>query len=99
MLVAIFPLFRASMCFPERNPGRRATGAPAAALGAAHALLGVEVAQGTVGFVQYFADLPVLVVALHMLGTGLTAAAVTRLVLQVREGLPAAVEADAGRPT
>jgi heme a synthase len=71
----------------------RSTGASAGALNAAHAVLGVEVAQGTLGFVQYFTDLPVLVVALHMLGTGLTAASVTWLVLQVREGRPTAVDA------
>ena len=32
----------------------RATGAPAAAVRAAAVLLGVELAQGVVGFVQYF---------------------------------------------
>ena len=34
------------------------------------ALAAVEVAQGAVGFVQYFAGLPVAVVMLHMLGAG-----------------------------
>lgn len=63
----------------------RATGASAGAHRAAHALLGIEVAQGAVGFVQYFSGLPELVVGLHMLGTGLTAAAVTWLLVEVRE--------------
>lgn len=61
------------------------------ALRAAHALLGIEVAQGAIGFVQYFSGLPVLVVGLHMLGTGLTAAAVTWVLVETREeGVPAA---------
>ncbi|HEU4425543.1 MAG TPA: COX15/CtaA family protein [Pilimelia sp.] len=46
----------------------RATGAPVAARRAAAVLIGVEVAQGVVGFVQYFLHLPALAAALHMLG-------------------------------
>ena len=37
--------------------------------------LRVEVVQGAVGFVQYFTDLPVAVVMLHMLGAALVVAA------------------------
>ncbi|MFN8196280.1 MAG: COX15/CtaA family protein [Nocardioidaceae bacterium] len=69
----------------------RATGASPGALRAVHALLGVEVAQGAIGFVQYFTDLPVVVVGLHMLGTGLTAAAVTWTLVETREQ-PAVVD-------
>ena len=47
-------------------------------------LLGVELAQGLVGFVQYFTDLPILLVLLHMLGAVLTAAYTARLVWSVR---------------
>lgn len=36
------------------------------------ALLAVEVAQGVVGFVQYFNDLPIALVEVHMLGAALT---------------------------
>jgi cytochrome c oxidase assembly protein subunit 15 len=43
----------------------RATGGPARA---ALVLLGVELAQGAIGFVQYFTDLPVLLVGAHMAG-------------------------------
>lgn len=52
---------------------------------AAGLLLGVEVAQGLVGFVQYYSDLPELLVGLHMLGAALTSAALTWLVLAAQE--------------
>ena len=48
-------------------------------------LLVVIVLQGTVGFVQYFTDLPVVLVAFHMLGAALVSAAVTWVLLEVRE--------------
>jgi cytochrome c oxidase assembly protein subunit 15 len=60
----------------------RATGAdtrPVLALGI------VEVLQAIVGFVQYFAGLPIAVVALHMLGAALVVAVVTWVVIGVRE--------------
>ncbi|MCW2621704.1 MAG: cytochrome oxidase assembly protein [Frankiales bacterium] len=62
----------------------RATGSAPAAR-AALALLCLELAQGVVGFVQYWTDLPVLLVALHMLGACLTIALATRLVLMTRD--------------
>jgi len=46
----------------------RATDAPRNAVRAAVALLVVELAQGLIGFVQYFTGLPVALVAAHMLG-------------------------------
>jgi cytochrome c oxidase assembly protein subunit 15 len=48
-------------------------------------LLVVELAQGVVGFVQYFTDLPVVLVALHLLGASLLSAAMTWLLVGVRE--------------
>jgi cytochrome c oxidase assembly protein subunit 15 len=48
---------------------------------AAAVLLGVEVGQGVVGFTQYFLDLPVLLVALHLVGAALTAAALAWVLL------------------
>lgn len=51
---------------------------------AAGALLALELAQGVVGFWQYFADLPELLVATHMLGAALTSAAITWVVLAGR---------------
>jgi heme a synthase len=46
-------------------------------------LLVIEVAQGTIGFVQYFTDLPELLVGFHMLGAALISAAVTWALLAV----------------
>ncbi|MFC6152539.1 COX15/CtaA family protein [Nocardioides yefusunii] len=44
-------------------------------------LLGVELFQGVVGYVQYFNGLPEVLVIAHMLGAGLLSAAVTWVVL------------------
>jgi cytochrome c oxidase assembly protein subunit 15 len=46
-------------------------------------LLGVELLQGTIGFVQYFTDLPVALVAAHLVGAAVLVATGTRLVLAV----------------
>ena len=64
------------------------------------ALAAVEVLQAAVGFVQYFAGLPVGVVMLHMLGAGLVVAAATWLLVSVVQPAPdlAAVITDEGRP-
>ncbi|GAB2760903.1 COX15/CtaA family protein [Nocardioides salsibiostraticola] len=50
-------------------------------------LLGVELGQGTIGFVQYFTDLPEILVGFHMLGAALTSAALTWALLEVRESV------------
>jgi cytochrome c oxidase assembly protein subunit 15 len=50
------------------------------------ALLALQLAQGAVGFVQYFTDLPVLLVGFHLLGAALISAAMTHALLEVREG-------------
>lgn len=63
----------------------RTVDAPERARRAASALLVVELAQGLVGFVQYFSDLPVGLVTLHLLGAALTSAALTWLLVSVRE--------------
>jgi len=44
-------------------------------------LLALELAQGLLGFVQYFTDLPEILVGLHMLGAALISAAATWAVL------------------
>jgi cytochrome c oxidase assembly protein subunit 15 len=59
----------------------RTTASPPGARTAATVLLGVLLAQGVVGFTQYFTGLPVVLVALHLLGAALTAAAMTWLLL------------------
>jgi cytochrome c oxidase assembly protein subunit 15 len=51
---------------------------------AARDLLVVQLAQGLVGFVQYFTDLPIALVLVHMLGAVLITAYTARLVWSVR---------------
>ncbi|MGN6299999.1 MAG: COX15/CtaA family protein [Angustibacter sp.] len=63
----------------------RAAGASAESVRAAQVLLLVEVGQGAIGFVQYFTDLPVVLVGFHVLGAALITAAMTWLLLAVRE--------------
>jgi heme a synthase len=60
----------------------RAAGRPTTAR-AASWLLGVELAQGLIGFVQYATDLPIVLVELHLLGACATVAAATALLLSV----------------
>ena len=67
-----------------------AGGYPAATRSAVVWLLVVEVAQGAIGFVQYFTDLPVVLVGFHMLGAALVSATVTWALIRVREPAPAA---------
>jgi heme a synthase len=62
----------------------RAVGAPATAVRAIRALVLVELAQGAVGFIQYFAGLPWPVVALHLLGASLTWLATLAVLAEVR---------------
>lgn len=63
----------------------RAVQAPPMARRAALVLLAVELGQGAVGFVQYYLDLPIALVALHLLGAAVTSAALTWLLVSVRE--------------
>ncbi len=58
---------------------------PTATRRAVAVLLGVELAQGGIGFVQYFTDLPIVLVGFHMLGAALVSATVTWALIQVRE--------------
>jgi heme a synthase len=61
-----------------------AAAAPASVRQAAAVLVGVELAQGIVGYTQYFTGLPAALVNLHMLGAGLLVIAAVRLALAVR---------------
>jgi heme a synthase len=74
-----------------------ATDAPGRVRRAARDLLVVELAQGVIGFVQYFTHLPVVLVLVHMLGAVLITAYTTRLVWAVR-GPASEVPLDAPRP-
>ena len=69
----------------------RAVSAPAPAR-AAGTLLVIELAQGVIGFVQYFTHLPVILVAAHMLGACLVWAGTLAVLWSIRErpGVPAA---------
>ena len=60
---------------------------PGSAARAAVLLVVVELAQGLIGFVQYFTDLPIVLVELHLLGAALIAATATSTLLHVREGV------------
>ncbi|GAA4903332.1 COX15/CtaA family protein [Tessaracoccus lubricantis] len=55
--------------------------------GAARLLLVTVAAQGVIGYVQYFFGLPVLVVALHMVGLTLLTAAAAWLLFSTRSGV------------
>jgi cytochrome c oxidase assembly protein subunit 15 len=61
-----------------------ATDAPDRLRRAARDLLLVQLAQGLVGYVQYFTDLPIALVLVHMLGAVLITAFTARLVWAVR---------------
>jgi cytochrome c oxidase assembly protein subunit 15 len=61
-----------------------ATDAPRRVRGAARDLLVVELAQGLVGFVQYFTHLPIVLVMVHMLGAGVLTVGTARLLWSVR---------------
>ena len=64
----------------------KAVRAPAPATRAAVVLVVVELAQGLIGFVQYFTDLPIVLVEFHLLGASLLVATLTWTLLQVRQG-------------
>jgi cytochrome c oxidase assembly protein subunit 15 len=63
----------------------KAVDAPKGPLHRTRDLFLVLLAQGVIGYVQYFTDLPELLVGLHMLGSALTWIAVLRVVLALRE--------------
>jgi heme a synthase len=63
----------------------RTAAAPPLVRRASSVLLAVVLAQGLIGFVQYVTDLPVVLVAFHLLGAAVVAAALTWLLVSVRE--------------
>ncbi|TDB81325.1 MULTISPECIES: heme A synthase [unclassified Micromonospora] len=65
----------------------RAVGAAGAAR-AALVLVGVELGQGVIGFVQYLTDLPALLVGAHMLGSCLVLLATLSVLWSTRERRP-----------
>lgn len=63
----------------------RASQAPERAVRAARWLLGLELAQGVVGFAQYFTNLPIVLVGIHMLGAALITSAAAWVWLGTRD--------------
>lgn len=74
----------------------RAVGAPAGAVRAAATLLVVELSQGVIGFVQYFTNLPALLVGAHMLGSCLVWLATLAVLWSVRERRPTGTAGQTG---
>ena len=75
-----------------------ATDSPERVRRAARFLLIVEVAQGVIGFVQYFTNLPIVLVLVHMAGAVLITAAAARLIWSLHgpsSELPADAPAEA----
>ena len=79
-LVCLLIGLTVALCF-----ALRAVDAPHAAVRAAVVLLIVELAQGLIGFVQYFTHLPVALVAAHMLGASLVWTATLAALWSLRE--------------
>jgi cytochrome c oxidase assembly protein subunit 15 len=67
----------------------RAAGSPGRVARTALVALAVALAQGVVGFAQYFTGLPIVLVGLHMLGATLLVVAVVWLLLSTRERVSA----------
>ncbi|MFE9437571.1 heme A synthase [Streptomyces sp. NPDC006602] len=63
----------------------KAVDAPKAPLARTRDLFVILLAQGVIGYVQYFTDLPEILVGLHMLGSALVWIAVLRVLLSLRE--------------
>ncbi|MEU0075106.1 COX15/CtaA family protein [Streptomyces sp. NPDC006332] len=74
----------------------KAVDSPKAPLNRTRDLFLILLAQGVIGYVQYFTDLPELLVGLHMLGSALVWIAVLRVLLALRERTQA--EADLPGP-
>ncbi|HET8662239.1 MAG TPA: COX15/CtaA family protein [Micromonosporaceae bacterium] len=77
----------------------RAVGAPAPAVRASAVLVGVELAQGAVGFVQYATGLPALVVAAHMAGACAVWLATLAVAARTHTRVPAGQATGGAAPT
>jgi cytochrome c oxidase assembly protein subunit 15 len=71
--------------------GLHRTGAPRTVRRRAADLMVIELAQGGIGYVQYFTGVPAPLVALHMLGSALLWIAMLRLVFALRDRGPLAM--------
>jgi heme a synthase len=70
----------------------KAVDAPKGPLARTRDLFLILLAQGAIGYVQYFTDLPELLVGLHMFGSALVWIAVLRVLLALRERPEAVVD-------
>ena len=70
----------------------KAVDAPGNPLNRTRELFLILLAQGVIGYVQYFTDLPEVLVGLHMLGSAVMWIWVLRVVLSLRERAEAAVD-------
>ena len=77
----------------------RRDGAPRPVLRTWWWLVGVTLAQGVIGYVQYFTGLPEVVVGAHLLGTGLLTAALTWAYASLRPVTPALLSRSNGNPS
>ncbi len=76
-----------------------ASGAVASGLGArVRIVIAVMAVQAAIGYVQYFTELPVLLVALHVIGATLLTITMTRLVLAAGATVAPAQSPDAAEP-
>jgi cytochrome c oxidase assembly protein subunit 15 len=75
-----------------------ATAAPRFTMRATATLLGIELAQGLIGFVQYFTGLPVVLVAVHMLGATLVWTGTLAMLWSLRTRQPVEVAGPATVP-
>jgi heme a synthase len=79
----------------------RALNAPRPTIRAAAVLVIIELAQGLIGFVQYFTHLPVILVGFHMLGASLVWTGTLAVLWSLRTrpvAVPASYEAPAAQP-
>lgn len=61
-------------------------------------VIGVMAVQAAIGYVQYFNELPVLLVALHVVGATLLTITMTRVVLAAGARCPASAGSEVGEP-
>jgi cytochrome c oxidase assembly protein subunit 15 len=71
--------------------GLRLTGAPPRAMRLGWLLIGLILAQGSVGYAQYFAELPAGLVWVHVTGAVLIWVTALRLAFALHERSPAGV--------
>ncbi len=97
VLAAVTLLLVAAVRRLAAAPDNEATGAGAAVLRRRiRVVIGVMAAQAAIGYVQYFNELPVLLVALHVVGATLLTIAMTRMVLAAEAGGRAPTESEVG---